>query len=582
MASKTLDSYPQCKQDEALKRMEIVHSFQEYCTLYSDKSIDDVVRIFLARYSKEHPKERLSRSTLYAWSKALREKGPVGLINQYGKAKKKADWPEEAKAYLEGLYLDRPPLEMSLCIEFLRGEAKNREWKLPSEATMRRHLLKIPQQEKDYHRKGPTYWRQHWVETVLRKYSSIEPGQIFVGDHVKLDFFARTPSGKLIRPWLTVWEDMRSRLIVGWCLTESPSTDSIKEALLNAVKDFTVPGCIHIDNGRDFASAEISGDAKGRNRWRGGKAIEYAGLADFLDYIVSFALIKNAKSKIVERFFGTFHKDFDCTFPTYVGRDNLFRPEGVDDIIKKGDEVPEWSTLHPLISDAMNHYNNSPHRGDGMDGSTPMQVWNAYYETHAVIKPKPSVLRLLAMKAVRAVKIRKYGIWAFKGFYRSDELMKHQGEWVMYKFDPSKIDELYVYHKDGSFLCNVERKDRTAMNDMEDYKKVKAAEKKLRKSNEDRAAARRVLVDVKRGYRVHDQESFEKPKAKIVMPLRTKLDNVEALIDRRESKETSESKPSRFEQRFAVEPKTSESDKKEQRKNRFSPELSYFSRRASS
>src|SRR5690606_657111 len=90
------------------------------------------------------------------------------------------------------------------------------------------------------------------------------PCQCWVGDHAQLDLVCRF-GVKLIRPWITIWQDWRTRRVVGWCLSESPDSTTLLAALrmgLLAPANFGGPDLVWIDNGKDYDSYTLHGRTK--------------------------------------------------------------------------------------------------------------------------------------------------------------------------------------------------------------------------------------------------------------------------------------------------------------------------------
>jgi len=68
-----------------------------------------------------------------------------------------------------------------------------------------------------------------------------DPGEAWVGDHCQLDFWVRAGK-KMFRPWLTAWQDWKTRRIVGYTLAESPNSDTILSALRMFAQHNGCPG----------------------------------------------------------------------------------------------------------------------------------------------------------------------------------------------------------------------------------------------------------------------------------------------------------------------------------------------------
>ena len=88
-------------------------------------------------------------------------------------------------------------------------------------------------------------WREAYKnrEEIIshRDIAAVEPLDYVVMDHRRLDVFALVKergAWKLVRPWLTAAIDMRTRKWLGWCIVETPSSDSIAARAEKAVYRF--------------------------------------------------------------------------------------------------------------------------------------------------------------------------------------------------------------------------------------------------------------------------------------------------------------------------------------------------------
>ncbi len=109
--------------------------------------------------------------------------------------------------------------------------------------------------------------------------------EVWVSDHTQLNLLCIANDGRIIRPWITVFQDLGTKAITGFTLVEKPSSDSIALAFRHAVlpkkiyrwkpvskifetekyifeelverfyyPEMGLPRTIYIDNGRDYRS----------------------------------------------------------------------------------------------------------------------------------------------------------------------------------------------------------------------------------------------------------------------------------------------------------------------------------------
>ena len=209
--------------------------------------------------------------------------------------------------------------------------------KAPSVWWVRRKRKMLPHDEQVFERKGERTYSATAVAPIRRDYESIDVGEWWCGDHHELDLFCIDPTDRrrTVRPWLTMWQDLRSRAPAGWAITVRPDSQSIAEAFAHGVVGKTddelwstylrgLPQVVYVDNGQDYRSKRLHGERRRRTT-----AAELAnpGLFRALGVEVAHALPYNAKAKPVERLFGTIAQQFSRDFPTYCGSNPSERTE---------------------------------------------------------------------------------------------------------------------------------------------------------------------------------------------------------------------------------------------------------------
>jgi putative transposase len=528
------DRLPERKKEKALRWLVILNAYRVFARRCPKKKAYKVRKEFLQWYRVHHPdEEHFSSESLRVKLEAFQKQGAIGLIDRRGGARNVAEWPDDAKGYLSGLYLNinQPPL--SWCIKHLRMKAKDAGWKLPKSDSPFYHFIdSMPQETRDFSRKGERYWREHYVPSVLRDYESFSPGEIYVADHQQINVAVRHPSGKVIFPWLSGWIDMRSRKVVGWHLDIIPSGDTVNISLKRSIESCGVPEHVVLDNGRDYSSIQFTGRVKKRFRFKINET-EFTGIYRLLNIEPHFCIPGNPQSKSIERWFWTQEMHFQKAFSTYRGNNVVNRPEGADARIKDLKHVIDWDDFNVCLDDYIHDYNQSHrHRGHGMDGQPPNEVWDDYFASNPQRRVSPASLRLLMMKS-RKVKVGRFGVNAFGNYYRSERLMDFGGEGVVYRYDPGDLSEIHIYDLDSGFLCTAQRVHRTAWNDESAYKEIKSLEKRRRKAVKEQVAVSNELDDIQFGYRPKSKpdkkEQTEEP-VKVVRIVRTPLDGVEDQI----------------------------------------------------
>lgn len=322
----------------------------------------------------------------------------------------------------------------------LEIEAKKRGWKIPKASWVQRRWEKIPEPIKTLHLEGKKSYVSKYEPYVPRDYSDLEALQVLCGDHSQRDITVSLPNGKLARPWLTVWYDLRTGLIWGWFLSLQPSSQTAAQAYARGVQAFGAqppsrPGdvffsYIYTDQGRDYKSRNWDGKVievhKAAMKLDAGLEMlsvqRRVGIIDDLRIEHLLARGYNAREKPVERVFRVISEWEQNTFEEYCGRDAKSRPDRWRELYsrhkqnirgKRSSPFITFERYNELLSEFIERYNSTPHSRPtlGSESIVPIEEYRRLYTTRYEIPLK--TLALMLMKAVRR-KIGKLGVQCFR------------------------------------------------------------------------------------------------------------------------------------------------------------------------
>jgi transposase InsO family protein len=425
------------------------------------------------------------------------------------------------------LYLTTAQRSVALCRDLVQGELELAQSPLaphlPSVATFRRFAASIPRPTLILGREVPDAYRNQCEPYLERDYAEIPVMGMWVSDHMQFDQIRRHRGGH-IRPWVTAWMDVRSRLRVGWCVCEKPSQDSTLAALAMGILRYGVPEALYSDNGREYAAKALVASSR-RFRVRLDEA-RVRALTEHLGIRYQFSIPENPQSRgMIERAFGVDHDRFDRLSSTYCGRDPQHKPPELQAVLDAGgggtyDELSaEYATYVKQVANVL------PHEGDGMDGRSPVEVFESagYVKRVATIEE----LRLLLMRASGKQVVRRNGIEAFGAWYRSDLLAARQGEAVYYRYALDDISELHVFDLEDRYLCTVQRKDRVGAT-AADHRQIAGERKRQKQLIKDAHAARTAiaaapdpLAALAAQKRTAQARAIEHRSPSVVQPIRT-------------------------------------------------------------
>ena len=435
------------KREEAYRRAGLLREFDKFAGAWVRNG--HTRGLAMEAFCRMHD---IGKRSLERWIGRYKTAGVMGLVDTRGGRVADDTISEEAWEYFKSMYLTQQRLSVNLCwvnLNFINRE-QNRGWSLPSLRSTQRLVEKLPLGVRVLHREGLGAWEARCAPYIQTDPDSVEPGAVWIGDHHQCDCWVRH-RGNWVRPWLTSWEDMRSRAQVGWHFSGGPNQVTILIAMRRGIEKYGPPQTAKIDNGKDYDSEMWTGTTKQKRRAIKAGYIDQpfvAGLYAMLDIGVSFAIKYHPQSKPVERFFDTFEGQFCKTLPTYCGKDTVRRPEDLFDYLKTDKAIGEAYSLEDFAKAAGEYietvYNKQAHRGRGMEGRSPGEVMNTRTSRRVV---REGVLDLLMRVWSGELVVGKNGV-QFKGLWYGQydsELLSKQGKKVRVAYDPDDLRTVHVY-----------------------------------------------------------------------------------------------------------------------------------------
>jgi hypothetical protein len=434
------------KKNDALRRFGAIKKFDKFSATFPDKKRTEAIKAFC----KE---SNLKWRSFYRMLRRYREQGLIGLIDTRGGGKFLNEIiSPDAFEIFKSMYLTEQRLSLKICwqnILFLNKDQK-KGWKIPSLQCLYQYVTRyIPEYARILHREGIDAYNAKCAPYIEIDPDSIAPGQVWVGDHHQLNCWIRHRN-RWVRPWLTAWQDQRSRAILGCYISSSPNQTTILLAFKRAVERYGPPDSVRIDNGRDFDSEVWTGITKLKRRAiRKGYLDEplIAGIYAMMDISVHFTIKYHAQSKIIERFFDTLDCQFTKTIATYCGKDSERKPEYLKNLLSSEQAIREAFTIEQLnavLDRYLEAYNNTAHSGNGMADMSPVNLFNTRNSRRALAE---GVTELLLRVWSGELVVGKNGI-RFKGLWYGQydmTLMTYQGKKVRAAYNPDDMRKVYVY-----------------------------------------------------------------------------------------------------------------------------------------
>jgi hypothetical protein len=472
--------------------------------------------VILAR--EPHRSGPPSPSTMDGWLRDYREIGLLAFIRTLkqsgavGKDKRLAKISPAAVDWINANW--RKHSGPRSLYKALSKEAEKEGWRIPSESWLDRRWREAPTIVKTSLQAGRAAYESKHAPYVPRDFSDLEALQILCGDHSERDVTVLLKDGSLTRPWLTLWQDLRTGLIWGWHLDLVPSSQTSALAYANGVETFGAQppprpeeqfhSYVYTDQGRDYRSHRWDGKVIAVHQ----AAMRVDGGLEFLcvqrkvgileDMAVKHLLARgyNAKEKPVERT----HRDLSDweqnTFAEFCGRNPTNRPERWKKLYQEHQRPPanRKMTASPFIKfddyraqllAFLTNYNSTEHERTVLGGVrvVPLEEYKRLYTTRYEIAPE--LLALLLMKPERRT-VRKNDVQCFQKnwFYWHESLSEYKGMDVEVRYSEEDYQRVWVILPDRQ-VCEAELITPTSL--------LKPNKRTLQAVAETRAKERRII-----------------------------------------------------------------------------------------
>ena len=387
--------------------------------------------------------------------------------------------------------------------------ARTRNWQTGTYPTLCRHLKRLDDATATLAREGKKQFEAVHLVKTLRDYNEIGPNFMWCGDHHIFDVFVKLPDGKggwhFKRPWLTSWMDMRSRSFMGWCISFRPDSRTIAMALAHAIApkgdpafpQRGIPSSVYIDNGKDYRAKYLGGEEielgridypvimerfaalgidpfyidltfdpkenawvkKHGDRYIEIKGVRVGGVYARLGIGQRYATAYHPWAKPIERAHRTIVQSFSRECPGWCGSGHEQRPEKLTFELKCAQPILTIEEFCDRFYNwVVNVYHTTSHRGHGMDGRSPNEVF-----TSLMPEPQtcdPALLDFALLKKDR-VKIHNWGFHLDGRKFQPDLPVNLQGGQILNILIGTWATIFYDYdyktiriYRDGKYVCN--------------------------------------------------------------------------------------------------------------------------------
>ncbi|MDE5854049.1 MAG: DDE-type integrase/transposase/recombinase [Ruminococcus sp.] len=321
--------------------IDLLNEWQTERSRRKDKTEFD--KIFVAHQKYINPDTEISTDILYRKYSAYKNECYGDLIDNRGGWNRGRSKLDDGSIIWQGflqLYLDQRKPKVDLCYReisaFIAEKYPELTEQIPSVSSFRRKLKTLPFAVTEYAREGEKAFHDHCTPYANRDKSNIYANDIWVMDNYTFDVIIKEESDSKTtkRMYLTTVLDVKSGVLTGWNITDSPDSNSTLDALRFAMLRFGIPKHLYFDNGREFTTLDIAGGDRNRKVAKDKKGNLPVTIIAKLGIEIIFALPTNAQAKIVERIHRIIKEQFCVEQYGYCGGNIMERPESLKKIIR--------------------------------------------------------------------------------------------------------------------------------------------------------------------------------------------------------------------------------------------------------
>lgn len=456
----------------------------------------------------------------------------AALVSQHGNSvsarrKKEAECSSEAWDFFLADYLRLEQPALRTCYARLVEAANAHGWVIPSLSSLRRKLEReVPQEQIVLLRQG-----EHALMTLYpaqeRTVLDLDAMEWINGDGYQHNVFVRWFNGEIIRPKTWVWQDIRTRKILGWRTDVSENSDSIRLSLADVIEKYGIPKDVTIDNTRAAANKWMTGGVPNRYRFKV-KEDDPKGIIPLLGIDLHWTTVQfgqgHGQAKPVERAFshgglGEVVDKHPLLAGAYTGANTTAKPDNY------GERVVEAEVFLKALADGIAFWNRRPNR-DTEACQKRLSFDEAFEQSYqeSTIRKATAEQRNLLLLTAESTTVRN-GVFTLeaggkiksrKNRYYSESLMGVKGK-VVIRFDPQALhDSVLCYTLDGRFIGNAECIEKSGFGDTQAAREHHRKRTQFVKRNKEAAKAKERMTALEVAEMMADIEPPEPPESHVV------------------------------------------------------------------
>lgn len=426
-------------------------------------------KIFVAHQKYINPEIEISTDILYRKYAALQNECYDDLIDRRGGWNRGQSSIDDHlimwQIFLQ-IYLDQRKPKIALCYREMSAivteEYPEIADVIPSVSSFRRKINTLPYAVTEYARGGKKAFHDHCTPYANRDKSRIYANDVWVMDNYTFDVIIKEEicSKTTKRMYLTTVLDVKSGVLVGWNITNSPDSQSTVDALRFAMLRFGIPKYLYFDNGREFTTLDIAGDKRNRKTAKDKQGNLPVTIIEKLGIEIIFALPTNAQAKVVERIHRIIKEQFCTSQEGYCGGNIIERPESLKIKVKNGSIETEMQLREAFEDYADNVFNVAEYGGDELKYKeiTALEVWKTSANETSIRYADKSVLNILTLRNNGFQTVQRDGVYIeYHGgkiwYYDEKTTWKYLKQKVCVRYDGNNPSEVRLYDTEDRYLC---------------------------------------------------------------------------------------------------------------------------------
>lgn len=427
--------------DDTCRKFNIVYAYEEF---KKENHFVGKQQAFIEEYNEKHPDKPINKNKLEYYCRQYKKGGMAALIDRRGNSRAgQTNVPDEMWAVFKKLWLRESKPSKQICYDMTKEYFEQQGKKVPHISSFKRMINKLPEIVVARYREGKKYYEDRYLPYIPQDYSDTYSNQLWIGDHHIFDVLVVDEDGNVFRPWLSAWEDLHSRMLVGYVINRiEPNSDIVLDSFARGCHTHGIPDGVKIDNGKDYQTYDLFNQDFPMS------------ICNTMRIKVTNALPYNAKAKPIERLFKTLEDRYCKILDSYIGNAPHNRPEEMRKLNKQlKDKAMPYSDFIKYMGNAIKVYNTTYHSAIN---TTPLEAYKNGFVKPMRVVLDTDVLNSFLMRTSKPIKVSRNGVRVPTiGYYYDDtRLAEYIGKEVYARYNSEDVRKVYIFDENNFLICS--------------------------------------------------------------------------------------------------------------------------------